>query len=132
MATSVYGDKLGNILSKNKELLFDYSLESNELESDKLSNSWMAPIQLSYSKNYSTQFGSDIVIKANYTVSVNQPIFRSGGIYYGIKYADSFRNANREDIKLQRRIMIGDAISILFNMKKSKTRTKKAKISDKK
>lgn len=127
LATSVYGDKLGNILSKNKELLFDYSLESNELESDKLSNSWMAPIQLSYSKNYSTQFGSDIVIKANYTVSVNQPIFRSGGIYYGIKYADSFRNANRADIKLQRRMMIGDAISILFNMKKAKLEQRKLK-----
>ncbi|MFK5975948.1 MAG: TolC family protein [Sulfurovum sp.] len=125
LVTSVYSDNLSSILSTNKELLFDYSLESNELESDKLSNSWMSPIQLSYSKNYTTQFGSDVIIKANYTVSINQPIFRSGGIYYGIKYAESFRNANRTDIKLQKRMMIADAVSILFSMKKAKLEQKK-------
>ena len=125
LVTSLYGESLGSILSNNKELLFDYSLESNELESDKLSNSWITPIQLSYSKNYTTQFGSNVIIKANYTVSINQPIFRSGGIYYGIKYADSFRNANRADIKLQKKMMIADAISILFSMKKTKLEQKK-------
>lgn len=126
-ASVVFADELGDILSDNKELLFDYQFESNELESDKLSNSWMSPVRLQYSKNYSTQFGDDTLKTGSYSVIVDQPIFRSGGIYYGIKYAQAFRDANTADIQLQKRTMIGDAISILFNLKKTKLEQEKVK-----
>lgn len=127
MFSAVNADELGDILSKNKELLFDYQFQSNELESDKLSNSWMNPVRLQYSKNYSTQFGDRTFNTGSYSVIVDQPIFRSGGIYYGIKYAQAFRDANTAEIQLQKRTMIGDAISILFNLKKIKLEQEKAK-----
>ena len=118
-------DALSDILSSNKNLLFDYEFESNELESDKLSNSWMRPVNLEYRKNYTTQFGSRTIDTATFSVSINQPIFRFGGIYYGIKYAEALRHANRSDIALQKRKRIGDAVTILFNLKKSKLEQKK-------
>jgi outer membrane protein TolC len=124
----LYADELGSILSDNKELLFDYQLQSNELESDKLSNSWMNPVRLQYSKNYTTQFGDNTINTGSYSVMVDQPIFRSGGIYYGIKYAQAFRDANTAEIQLQKRTMIGDAISILFNLKKTKLEQEKMKL----
>jgi outer membrane protein TolC len=123
----IYADELGDILSDNKELIFDYQLESNELESDILSKSWLNPVRVQYNKNFSTQFTDTTVITGGYSIVVDQPIFRSGGIYYGIKYSEALRDATRADIKLQRRTMIGDAISILFNLKKTKLEQEKMK-----
>ena len=121
----IYADELGSILSDNKELLFDYQFQSNELESDMLSKSWMNPVILKYSRDYSTQIQDVTRETGRYSVIVDQPIFRSGGIYYGIKYSESLRDANRAELTLQKRMMIGDAITILFNMKKTELEQKK-------
>ena len=118
-------DELSDILSQNKSLMFEYDLERNELESDKLSKSWINPVMLRYNQNYSTQFPGQTIKTGNYSVSIDQPIFRSGGIYYAIKYANAFRYANKTDIVLKRRQMIGDAVSILFQLKKNKLQQKK-------
>jgi outer membrane protein TolC len=128
VATSlIHADELGDILSNNKELLFDYQFQSNELESDILSKSWMNPVTLQYRKSFSKQYTDNTVNTGNFAVIVDQPIFRSGGIYYGIKYSQAFRDANIAELKLQKRTMIGDAISILFNLKKTKLEQEKLK-----
>ncbi len=127
LSSSVYADELGNILSNNKELLFDYDFKSNELESDMLSKSWINPIMLRYNKNYSTQFRDRTNRTSNYTIQIDQPIFRSGGIYYAIKYSQALRDANNAEIILQKRQMIGDAVSILFNLKKNRLEQEKMK-----
>ena len=127
ISSVIHADELGDILSDNKEMLFDYQFQSNELESDILSKSWLNPVRLQYRKNYSTQFRDQTIIRGNYSVIVDQPIFRSGGIYYGIKYSQALRDGNRADIKLQKRTMIGDAISILFNLKKTNFEQEKMK-----
>ena len=123
--STLCADELGSILSDNKELLFDYQFQSNELESDKLSKSWVNPIILRYDKNYSTQFRDRTNKTSNYTILIDQPIFRSGGIYYAIKYSQVLRHANATEITLQKRTMIGDAVSILFKLKKNKLEQKK-------
>ena len=127
-ASLLHADELGDILSDNKSLLFEYQFESNELESDKLSKSWVNPVILQYKKNYSTQFKDRTNKIGTFTVMIDQPIFRSGGIYYAIKYSDALRAANNADITLQRRKMIGDAVSILFNLKKTKLEQEKRKL----
>ena len=125
--TTTYGQRLSSILSDNKSLIFDYELKKNELDSDKLSNSWLNPIRLQYKKNYSTQYGDKVIATGTYSVSIDQPIFRSGGIYYGIKYAKVSRKANKAQIKVQKRAMITNAVSILFNIKKTKLQQIKLK-----
>jgi outer membrane protein TolC len=121
-------DELSEILSQNKTLMFKYDLQRNELESNKLSKSWINPITLRYNQTRTTQFPGKTIKTGNYSVVIDQPIFRSGGIYYAIKYADALRNANRTDIILQRRQMIGDAVSILFNLKKNALQQQKMKL----
>ena len=125
--TLIHADELGDILSDNKSLLFDYQFQSNELESDQLSRSWVNPVLLKYRQNHSTQFKDRTTKTGNFSVSVDQPIFRSGGIYYGIKYSQALRAANITEITLQKRQMIGDAVSILFNLKKTKLEEQKLK-----
>jgi len=127
VSSVIHADELGDILSDNKELLFDYQFQSNELESDILSKSWLNPVRLQYSKDYSTQFIGETKKTGRYSIIVDQPIFRSGGIYYGIKYSQAFRDANIAELRLQKRTMIGDAISILFNLKKTKLEQEKMK-----
>ncbi|MFT7823136.1 MAG: TolC family protein [Sulfurimonas sp.] len=123
-----YADELGDILSTNKSMIFDYQMQTNELESDKLSKSWINPTNLRYSKTYSTQYnGGETKDSANFTVSIDQPIFRSGGIYYAIKYSQALRKANRAEITLQKRMMITDAVTILFNIHKNRLLQKKMK-----
>lgn len=122
-----YADELADILSTNKSMIFEYQMQTNELESDKLSKSWINPINIRYSKNYNTQFKTGTVDTKNLTVSIDQPIFRSGGIYYAIKYSQALREANSAQIELQKRMMITDAVTILFNIHKNKLLQKKTK-----
>lgn len=123
----VYGDALKDILSTNKSLIFDYQSQSNDAESKKLEQSWINPIYAQYKKNYTTQFTTGTIDTGNFTVTIDQPIFRSGGIYYAMKYAHALRDANQAEIALQKRTMIGDAVSILFNLKKNRLEEQKLK-----
>ncbi|MCB4747280.1 MAG: TolC family protein, partial [Sulfurovum sp.] len=111
-------DELDDILSYNKNLIFKCDLEHNELESNKLLTSWIKPVILGYNKNITTQF-EPTEKTDTYTVSIDQPIFRSGGIYYAMKYAEAYKKTNKADIILQKRKMAGDAVSILFQLKKN-------------
>jgi len=124
-ATTLFCDELEEILSHNKRAIFEYDLKHGELESDKLSKSWINPVMLRYTKNYSTQFPGQTIRTGNYAVSIDQPIFRSGGIYYAIKYADAFRRSSRTEVALRRREMIADAVSILFQIEKNRLLRKK-------
>ncbi len=125
--TSLGADELGSILSENKSLLFDYQFQSNELQSDILSKSWINPVTVKYGKDYTTRFRTGTIDTGNFSVYIDQPIFRSGGIYYAIKYSGALRDANRAEITLQRRQMIGDAVSILFQLKKIRLEQQKMK-----
>ncbi len=128
LASVLHADALGEILSENKTLLFDYQFESNDLQSDKLSKSWVNPVRLRYSKNYTTQFGDKTIGVGTFSVRIDQPIFRSGGIYYAIKYSQALRHANHSDIVLQKRKLIGDAVRILFHLKKTKLEQEKMRL----
>ncbi|MDD2450835.1 TolC family protein [Sulfurovum sp.] len=120
-----YADELGEILSTKKSMIFDYQMQTNELESDKLSKSWVNPVMLRYNRSFNEQFKSGTIITDNFTVSIDQPIFRSGGIYYAIKYSEALREANDAEIRLQRRMMIADAVTTLFNIHKNRLQQKK-------
>jgi len=124
-SASVYADELSSILSENKELLFDYDFKSNELKSDMLSKSWINPVSVRYGRDYTTRFKTGTVDTGTFSVFIDQPIFRSGGIYYAIKYSAALRDANNAEITLRRRQMVGDAVSILFSLKKNKLEQQK-------
>jgi len=56
VASSALADDLGDILSKNKSQLFEYDTQSNKLQNDILTKSWINPVMLQYKKNYNTQY----------------------------------------------------------------------------
>ena len=103
VSSVLHADELSDILSANKNILFDYEFQSNKAQSDMLENSWINPIKLQYSRSYSEQFTDQTVQTGSFTVGIDQPIFRSGGIYYAIKYAKVLRGANEAMIALQKK-----------------------------
>jgi len=111
--------ELSDVLSQDKSTLLKYQTEQSSIQAHTLENSWINPVVLQYSKNYSTQFG-DTIHTQQFIVSVDQPIFKMGGIWAAIKYAKALGKANALEIELQKRQLISQALTILFNLKKSK------------
>jgi len=111
--------ELSNVLSEDKSTLLKYQTEQSSIQAHTLENSWINPVVLQYSKNYSTQFG-DTIHTQQFIVSVDQPIFKMGGIWAAIKYAKALGKANALEIELQKRQLISQTLTILFNLKKSK------------
>ncbi len=111
--------ELSDILSEDKSALLKYQNEQNRVQSHKLENAWINPVMLQYSKNYSTQFGNTIDTQ-QFIVSVDQPIFKMGGIWSAIKYAKALGKANALEIELQKRQLISQALTLIYNLKKSK------------
>jgi outer membrane protein TolC len=58
-------------------------------------------------------------------VAINQPIFKSGGIYRAIKYASSLRNATLAEVEIARKALIKDATTTLFEIHKIEAQIKK-------
>ncbi|SFV90683.1 FIG01146407: hypothetical protein [hydrothermal vent metagenome] len=121
-------DTLESILSPTKEHLFDYRNRANDLQSDMLSKSWINPVTVRYGKDYTTRFKTGTIDTANFSVYIDQPIFRSGGIYYAVKYAQAVRQSNKEEITLQKREMIGNAVTILFQLRRNSLEQKKMRL----
>jgi len=126
--SNLNGDRLSDILSPVKPDIFNYQDKQNSLETDKLKRSWIYPLRLRYSKNYSEQFGDDTTSTGSYAVVIDQPIFKSGGIFWSIKYANTLKGANSLDIEIQRREMIGRAVQILFGIKQMRLKERKTKL----
>jgi len=119
--------ELTNYLSREKNLLFDYQEEYNRLQSALLRKSWISPVMLSYSERGDDHYPGSGKSRT-FSVGIDQPIFKSGGIYYAIKFADTQESANRTEIELQRRQQIVQAISILFDLKKNRLQQRQLRL----
>ncbi|MBN2826166.1 MAG: TolC family protein [Campylobacterales bacterium] len=120
-------EELLNLLSPNNKKIIEYQKKKNELESDKLKNSWVSPVTVSYTKTYSEQYETGRVDTGSFSIGIDQPIFKSGGIYFAIKYAQALQDLNGATIDIAQKEMITNALSMLYNIKKLKLQ--KAKLA---
>ncbi|MCW8839265.1 MAG: TolC family protein [Thiovulaceae bacterium] len=121
-------DSLEKYISDSKKKQFEYSYEKNEAESSKLRDSWIAPFNITYSLSRDNSLdykGFDEQEQQSASIKWNQPIFQSGGIYYGIKYAKASGKYADYSVDVQKRKLIKDAISILFQIKQADLRIKR-------
>ena len=112
------------ILSQDRLDIFKYQKEQNQEDSAKLKKDWINPITYKYSHDYAED---DVDSKKSY-ISINQPIFKSGGIYNAIRYASHLEKYNNLDIQLRQKTMIKDATSLLFQIHKAKYTIQKQKL----
>jgi len=118
---------LEKFISSYKQLQFRYDYEKNEAQSSKLRDSWIAPVQINYSYSKSNPYNTK-QSNQNAAIRVNQPIFQSGGIYYGIKFANASKYYTQYSIDVAKRKMIKDTIATLMQIKQTELKEQKQKL----
>ena len=113
-----------SILSKNREKSFELERNKAKEDSSKLEKDWINPIKLQYKKDLGDTYQDEQSI-----ISINQPIFKSGGIYEAIKYANATHAYSKLEIQSKRKELIKQAVSYLFNIKRLEFNIKKANFS---
>ncbi|WP_457593269.1 TolC family protein [Hydrogenimonas sp.] len=126
-ATLCMAGEHDSLLSVLKQNSFDLQHKKNSADSGQLEYSWINPISIGYDYSHSNQFDRTQVNRS-LSVRVDQPIFKSGGIWYAVKYAKASRKVGDLSIEAQRRAMIKQAVASLFNIKKSQYQIKKQKL----
>ena len=119
---------LQNYLSDEKNLIFDFQRQQNNVQAGKLRNSWISPVQVSYQRDWKPQADGKMHASDAFSIGIDQPIFKSGGIYFGIKYAQALRGANAKEIALQKRQLIAQAAEMLFTYRKTKLQIRKLRL----
>jgi len=115
------------LLSDYKHQQFEYDYKRSEVESLKLRDSWIAPLRINYNYSKSNPYSSK-QLNESAAIRMDQPVFQSGGIYYGIKFAQASRLYKDVSIDVAKRKMIKDAISTLMQIKETSLRIKKQKL----
>ena len=106
----------GEYLSPIKEQSFDLDKNRSIIEAKKLRDSWINPITLSYTYQKGNQFPNQKL--ENFTISVDQPIFKSGGIWAAIKYAGAKRIEALSGVELSRKALIARVVELAMNYRK--------------
>lgn len=120
-------EELDSYISQNKKEQFIYDYEKNEAESSKLRDSWIAPLNLNYTHSKSDPYGEQQTSESA-SIKMDQPIFQSGGIYYGIKFAEASRIYSDYSIDVAKRKLVKDAVSLLMQIKQIDLKVSKQKL----
>ena len=121
------GGNLDKYLSDNKQEEFNFDYSKNEAEASKLHDSWIAPIQLNYNYSRSKPYENEQYSESA-AIKMTQPIFKSGGIYYGIKYANASKAYSDLSVDVAKRKMIKDTISLLMQIEQTTLKVEKQKL----
>ena len=107
---------------KLKEFELDY--EKNKAQSSLIKNAWIAPINLNYSYQKNNSLGSKNSYE-NASINIVQPIFQSGGIFYGIEYAKSLKEFSNYLVDIDKKKMQKNIVSLLIEIKQLGLKIKK-------
>ena len=111
-------------ISDLKQKSFAYDYEKNKQESLKLRDSWIAPVMMNYSYSRSKPYTS-VQVSQSAAIRLDQPIFQSGGIIYGIKFAKASKLYNDVSIDVAKRKMIKQAVALLMQIKQTQLKENK-------
>jgi len=117
-----------NILSdlENKNL----NLQRNQIiqDSSATKKSWINPIILEYTINKSNSLQTTTSTTKTFSITLNQPIFKSGAIFYSIKYANDLKNLNEKNLIFTKRKLIKSAYDLAYDYKITKLNEKILKL----
>ena len=132
LLSSLFADEdlggLGSYLSTLRSQYFDYEERLNALESDMLRKSWVNPIMLNYSYTTDNQLLSGDLKMETLGINIDQPIFKSGGILYAVKYANSAEVAKALGIYKQKRALVIQLLNTLYDLRKLKLQKRQIKL----
>jgi outer membrane protein TolC len=119
--------KLDKYISKNKKDQFEADYRKNEAQSSILRDSWIAPLMINYSYSKSDPY-DEKQTREDGAISMDQPIFQSGGIYYGIKFAQASKKYGDLSVDVLKRKLIKDAVMLLMQIKQMELKEARQKL----
>lgn len=122
LATSLIAND--DILSPLKKDILNYSYEKAKEDSSKLKKDWINPITYKYIYNKD----NDSYKTQKSFISINQPIFKSGGIYSAIKYANAIESYSSTSVDVQKKELVKQALNLLFQIHKIDVSIQKQKL----
>ena len=125
---SLFANELDGYLSSNYKELFDLELQKALVQGRYNSLSWISPIMLNFERSFNNQIEGGWHPKNIYSVGIEQPIFKSGGIFYGIEYALSNEYLAKLSTIKERSKLSSSAVGLLFQIKQIKLNIKKLKL----
>ena len=120
-------EKLEAYISHNKKKLFSYDYKKIDEESLKLRDSWISPLHLNFNYSKSNPYENEQTSQ-NSAIKMDQTIFQSGGIYYGIKFAEASRIYSTYSVDVQKRKLVKDAIALLMQIKQMDLKVKRQQL----
>jgi outer membrane protein TolC len=117
------------ILSEEKQLQLRLKAQKNQEEAVKLQNSWINPLTLSATQttnNTGTDYESESM---TYRLTLSQDLFRSGGIYFAIQYADAVEKLQQSLLRLEEQQQVAQAQSLLLQLKRTRLLIQKQKLA---
>lgn len=124
IAINIYADGNNEVLSKTKKDIIKNEQMQNIKSSDILEFDWINPINASLSHTKSDRT-SPKQTTDNFSISLNQPIFKSGGIYYAIQYAKVNREYLQFATSLKEKSMLTNVYLAILNLKNIDLKIKK-------
>lgn len=106
-----------NLLSDLKQKELEYDRQKTLQDSKETEKSWINPVIFQYSYSKDNSLGDIKTTNQIFTISVNQPVFKSGAIYYSIKYAKHSKKFNLLNVELQKRELIKQALDLAYDYK---------------
>ena len=112
-------------------LLSDLKLKEIDLDkkeayhsSKETEKSWINPLMLTYSYSKDNSLGDIKTTNTLFSISVNQPVFKSGAIYYSLKYAKHLKSYTVLNIEKKKRELIKTAYDLAIDYKITKLNEK--------
>ena len=115
------------LLSSLKRQSLELQHRKNAADSTQLEFSWINPITVGYYDSRNNQFDTTQK-RREFSVTVDQPIFKSGGIWYAVKYAKASRKVGDLTIEARERQLIKQVVAALFNFRKNRYQIEKQKL----
>ena len=123
-ATLVFANE--SLLSTLKRKEIELDRQKSIVEAKKLHDSWINPVNASYTYQEGNQYPNQQF--ESFQITVDQPIFKSGGIYKAIQYANAVKNRSLIDVDIKKRALVFKVLDLAFTYHKLKLQEKKQKL----
>lgn len=108
-----------SLLSALKQEQFRLEREHNELSSDTLKFNWLNPIEGAWSWSKTENSLNSNKETGTFSIELNQPVFKSGGIYFAMRYADASREFLRLKTQNDQQSLMKEAIGLGLRYQKT-------------
>lgn len=119
------GDSLLSALKKEQ---MDLKYQHNEINSDKLKYDWLNPINGAWNWSKTEDSLNSDRESGTFSISLDQPIFKSGGIYFAMKYADANREFLHLSTQFEEQSLIKEAMSLVLSYQKNALQIERTKL----